>query len=53
MSSGSKRCRQPAFDYDLGFGSIDFRERPDLYLIDKGEQGVLLVEPYKSELLPH
>jgi hypothetical protein len=24
-----------------------------LYRIGKGEQGVLLVEPYKSELLPH
>ena len=32
---------------------IDFRERPDLYRIGKGEQGVLMVEPYKSELLPH
>ncbi len=53
MASGSKRRRQPAFDYDLDFDSIDFRERPDLYRISKGEQGVLLVEPYKSELLPH
>jgi hypothetical protein len=45
--------RQPAFDYDLDFDAIDFRERPDLYRIGKGEQGVLMVEPYKSELLPH
>lgn len=45
--------RQPPFDYDLPFDQIDFRERPDLYRIGKGEQGVLLVEPYKSELLPH
>jgi hypothetical protein len=44
---------QPAFNYDLPFDEIDFRERPDLYRIGKGEQGVLLVEPYKSELLPH
>lgn len=41
------------FDYELDFGSIDFRERPELYRIGRGEQGVLLVEPYKSELLPH
>ena len=41
------------FDYDLDFSAIDFRERPDLYRIGKGEQGVLLVEPYKSEILPH
>lgn len=41
------------FDYDLDFTTIDFRERPDLYRIGKGEQGVLMVEPYKSEILPH
>ena len=35
------------------FKSIDFRKRPDLYRVGKGEQGVLLVEPYKSEILPH
>jgi hypothetical protein len=46
------RSRLQAFDYDLDFSSINFRERPDLYRIGKGEQGVLLVEPYKSELLP-
>lgn len=40
------------FDYSIDFNSIDFRERPDLYRIGKGEQGVLLVEPYKSEILP-
>ena len=44
---------QPAFNYDLPFDEIDFRARPDLYRIGRGEQGVLLVEPYKSELLPH
>lgn len=32
---------------------IDFRKRPELYLVGKGEQGVLQVEPYKSEILPH
>lgn len=41
------------FDYSLDFASIDFRKHPELYLIGKGEQGVLLVEPYKSEILPH
>lgn len=44
---------QPAFNYDLPFDEIDFRERPDLYRIGRGEQGVLLVEPYKGELLAH
>ena len=42
-----------AFPYDLDFKKIDFRKHPELYVIGKGEQGVLLVEPYKSEILPH
>jgi uncharacterized protein DUF4385 len=41
------------FDYSLDFENIDFRKHPELYRIGKGEQGVLLVEPYKSEILPH
>ncbi len=41
------------FDYTLDFEHTDFRENPQLYRIGKGEQGVLLVEPYKSEILPH
>jgi hypothetical protein len=47
------RSREQKFDYDLDFAAIDFRQRPDLYRVGRGEQGVLLVEPYKSELLPH
>src|SRR6201985_1257799 len=42
-----------AFDYSLDFANIDFRKHPELYRVGKGEQGVLLVEPYKSEILPH
>ena len=42
-----------AFDYELDFDSINFREQPELYRVGRGEQGVLLVEPYKSEILPH
>ena len=41
------------FDYSLDFSQIDFRDRPDLYRIGRGEQGVLMVEPYKSEILPY
>ncbi|MCY7335763.1 MAG: DUF4385 domain-containing protein [Chamaesiphon sp.] len=41
------------FDYTLDFKTIDFRQQPELYRVGKGEQGVLLVEPYKSEILPH
>lgn len=40
------------FDYSLDFKTIDFRQHPELYRVGKGEQGVLLVEPYKSEILP-
>ncbi|ELY5148722.1 TPA: DUF4385 domain-containing protein, partial [Salmonella enterica] len=29
-----------------------FRQQPELYQVGRGEQGVLLVEPYKSEILP-
>lgn len=32
--------------------SIDYRARPELYRVARGEQGVLTVEPYKSEILP-
>jgi hypothetical protein len=41
------------FDYGIDFKRINFRERPELYRVGVGEQGVLLVEPYKSEILPH
>jgi hypothetical protein len=41
------------FDYTLDFATIDFRQQSHLYRIGRGEQGVLLVEPYKSEILPH
>jgi hypothetical protein len=41
------------FDYARDYRAIDFRENPELYQIGKGEQGVLMVEPYKSEILPH
>ena len=47
-----KMSRKP-FDYTLDFKALDFRVRRDLYRIGKGEQGVLLVEPYKSEILPY
>jgi len=40
------------FDYSMDFKTIDFREHPELYCVGKGEQGVLLVEPYKGEILP-
>jgi hypothetical protein len=41
------------FSYSLDFSEINFRETPQLYIYDHTEKGVLLIEPYKSELLPH
>ncbi len=49
----SRTEKNVSFDYSLDFKATDFRQRPDLYRIGKGEQGVLLVEPYKGEILPH
>ncbi|EAM7731959.1 DUF4385 domain-containing protein [Salmonella enterica] len=40
------------FNYQQDFSSIDFRQQPELYQVGRGERGVLLVEPYKSEILP-
>jgi hypothetical protein len=40
------------FDYSLDYKNLDMRKQPELYRVGKGEQGVLLVEPYKSEILP-
>ncbi len=48
----ASRVKSSSFDYSLDFKKIDFRARPELYRVGRGEQGVLLVEPYKSEILP-
>ena len=32
---------------------IDYRESPHLYHIGRGQQGVLICEPYKSEICAH
>ena len=44
--------RSKTFDYSLDYKSINFRETPEKYQVGIGEQGVLLIEPYKSEILP-
>ena len=33
--------------------TINYRQNPESYKVGKGEQGVLLCEPYKSDILPH
>ena len=41
-----------SFDFSLDFEKINFRKRPELYRIGRGEDGVLLVQPYTSEISP-
>ena len=38
--------------YIDAYRGIDFRAHPELYRVGRGEEGVLVAEPYKSELLP-
>lgn len=44
--------RSQSFDYSKNYKDLDLRKKPHFYRVGKGEQGVLLVEPYKSEILP-
>ncbi|QFP78396.1 DUF4385 domain-containing protein [Deinococcus sp. AJ005] len=37
----------------MNYADLDLRARPELYRVGRGEQGVLLVQPYKGEILPH
>lgn len=53
MAKNKTGYKSKYFDYTLDFKSIDFRKQPELYQVGRGEQGVLMVEPYKSEILPH
>ena len=41
------------FDYSLDYKNLDLRKNPELYRVGKGEQGVLMVEPYRTEIVPH
>jgi predicted nucleic acid-binding protein len=41
------------FDYSLDYKNLDLRKNPELYRIGKGEQGVLTVEPYRTEIVQH
>ena len=40
-------------EYTRHYARTDFRKHPELYRIGRGEQGVLMAEPYKSEILSH
>ncbi len=41
------------FDYSLDYKKLDLRKNPELYRVGKGEQGVLMVEPYRTEIVQH
>src|ERR1700743_3543262 len=50
--------RQPSYlDFDhedyAWKSDVNYREHPELYRVGKGEQGVLICEPYKSEIGQH
>jgi Domain of unknown function (DUF4385) len=47
------KARSDKAGYAEVYRDIDFRRHPERYRIGRGEQGVLIAEPYKSELLPH
>jgi hypothetical protein len=53
MECDATLMSRSAFDYSHDFEQIDFRQNRERYRIGKGGQGVLLVEPYKSEILSH
>lgn len=41
-----------SFDHSLDFEKINFRKRPELYRVGQAEEGVLVVQPYTSEISP-
>lgn len=41
------------FNYSLDYKNLDLRKNPELCRIGKGEQGVLTVEPYRTEIVQH
>ncbi|MGE5510598.1 MAG: DUF4385 family protein [Bacteroidota bacterium] len=52
---GAKRAPTPANFDEPGYAwkpDVDYRSHPELYRVGKGEQGVLVCQPYKTELLP-
>ena len=53
----TKKQRPSYLDFDKASYAwkpdVNYRLHPELYKVGKGEQGVLICEPYKSELKPH
>ena len=53
ISHFSFKVMAAKFDYSLNYKNLDLRKNPELYRVGKGEQGVLMVEPYRTEIVPH
>ena len=41
------------FDYNLDYKNLLFEKNDKRYRIGRGEQGVLLVRPYKNDICKH
>lgn len=52
LKKKSNRYRSKTFDYSVNYQNLNLRKHPSRYRVGRGEQGVLLGEPYKSEILP-
>jgi hypothetical protein len=57
LASSASNRRPSYLDFDKSAYSwkagVDYRKNPNLYRVGRGEQGVLICEPYKGELAPH
>lgn len=53
MTQRSRDTNYSKIAYADAYRNINFREHPEKYRIGRGEQGVLIAEPYKSEILPY
>ena len=56
--SSGLEMKQPSYvDFDQKSypwkANIDYRQNPHLYKVGRGQQGVLICEPYKSEICQH
>jgi len=48
--AADRKFDRDAYPWKAG---VDYRRHPEAYRVGKGEQGVLVCEPYKSELVAH
>lgn len=53
LTGSFRHVKMSSFPYSLPYKRLNLRKHPHLYRPGKGEQGVLMVEPYKSEILPN